>query len=98
MTVLPMASVPSARLIDGKAHAKAIREELAAEIAEINTKYPLFSPHLVIVQVGERQDSNVYVRMKEQAAKEVGMRFSHAKLNENVSEGEVFFLLNLNSP
>ncbi|RUP45555.1 hypothetical protein BC936DRAFT_148021 [Jimgerdemannia flammicorona] len=37
----------------------------------MKVKYPHFNPHLSIVQVGARDDSTIYVRMKEKAAKEV---------------------------
>ncbi|KAI8587455.1 hypothetical protein BDZ88DRAFT_425053 [Geranomyces variabilis] len=33
-----------------------------------------FVPHLAIIQVGEREDSSVYVRMKELAAAKVPLR------------------------
>jgi len=37
----------------------------------LKQKYSNFNPHLAIIQVGEREDSTVYVRQKEKAAKEV---------------------------
>jgi len=41
-----------------------------AEIAECKQQYG-FVPGLTIIQVGNREDSSVYVRMKEKAAIEV---------------------------
>jgi 5,10-methylene-tetrahydrofolate dehydrogenase/methenyl tetrahydrofolate cyclohydrolase len=40
------------------------------EVSELKAKYDLV-PHLAIVQVGDREDSSVYVRMKEVAATKV---------------------------
>lgn len=40
-------------------------------LAETRAKYPHFNPHLAIVQVGGREDSSLYVKMKEKAANEV---------------------------
>lgn len=34
-------------------------------------KYSHFNPHLAMVQVGAREDSSIYVKMKDKAAKEV---------------------------
>ena len=37
-------------------------------------------PGLAIVQVGGREDSNVYIRMKLKAAEEIGIDAKHVKL------------------
>jgi hypothetical protein len=47
---------------------RAIRNDLQKEIDELKELYGGFRPHLTVVQVGNRDDSSVYVRMKEQAA------------------------------
>ncbi|KAI5279934.1 tetrahydrofolate synthase, partial [Ascosphaera acerosa] len=77
LTTLSMDSMDSAdatdaaaRRIDGTAVAKAIRESIRDEIAAAREKDPRFAPRLVIFQVGERADSDVYVRMKMRAAAE----------------------------
>jgi 5,10-methylene-tetrahydrofolate dehydrogenase/methenyl tetrahydrofolate cyclohydrolase len=48
-----------------------IRDGLRVEIDALKTQHPGFAPHLVIIQVGEREDSTVYVNMKKKAAEEV---------------------------
>jgi methylenetetrahydrofolate dehydrogenase (NADP+)/methenyltetrahydrofolate cyclohydrolase/formyltetrahydrofolate synthetase len=50
-----------------------IREKLKSEVAEIKAGNESFAPHLAIIQVGEREDSSLYVRMKMQAAEQVGI-------------------------
>ena len=57
--------------LDGKAVAAEIRRELAAQVAAERERDPTFSPGLTILQVGGREDSNVYIRMKTKAAQEV---------------------------
>jgi hypothetical protein len=47
-----------------------IRRTLTAEIAAFKQQYQVV-PGLAIVQVGDREDSSIYVRMKEKAAIEV---------------------------
>ena len=59
------------RTLDGKAVAAEIRRELAGQVAAERAKDPTFSPGLAILQVGGREDSNVYIRMKTKAAQEV---------------------------
>lgn len=61
-----------ARVLDGRALAADIRRELAAEVQEMQRQDPSFAPGLAILQVGGREDSNVYIRMKTKAANEVG--------------------------
>ena len=58
-----------ARIIDGKAISKAIREEIAAKVAKTENK-----PGLAVVLVGDDPASAVYVRNKKRACEETGIR------------------------
>ena len=60
-----------AQVLDGRALAADIRRGLAAEVQEEQKQDPSFIPGLAILQVGGREDSNVYIRMKTKAANEV---------------------------
>lgn len=51
-------------LLSGNEVAKEIRNELAVRVEKLKEKLPGFVPGLAIVQVGGREDSNVYIRMK----------------------------------
>lgn len=48
-----------------------------------------FVPGLRIVQVGGREDSNVYIRMKIKAAQEIGIDAVHVKLPRSITELEL---------
>jgi len=62
-----------AKLLDGVAISKVIREKLAQEIAAEN-----LSPGLAVILVGDNPASQVYVRNKIKAAEHVGIKsFSH---------------------
>lgn len=78
-----------ARVIDGKAVAKTLRDGLKQEILDWKQKYPRFQPKLAIVQVGEREDSSLYVKMKERAAQEIGVECLIIKLPSTASQNEV---------
>ena len=54
------------KIIDGKAIAATIREEIKVEVAELKAKYGK-APGLAVVIVGNRPDSQTYVRMKRKA-------------------------------
>ncbi|KAH9945924.1 C-1-tetrahydrofolate synthase [Epithele typhae] len=78
-----------AQLIDGTAIAKSIRDDVASRIKATQAQFPRFKPTLAVIQVGERPDSSVYVRMKLKAAEEVGIQFKHIHLAESVEVAEV---------
>lgn len=67
------ASAPlmTGNVIDGKAVAARIRMELSAQVAELKRTHARV-PGLAVVIVGERKDSQTYVRMKRKACEEVG--------------------------
>lgn len=62
----------TARLIDGKAVAAALRQEIAAAVAALRRQHGIV-PGLAVVLVGDNPASQVYVRNKERAVHEVGM-------------------------
>ncbi|KAL7309087.1 tetrahydrofolate synthase [Mucor circinelloides] len=76
-------------IIDGKVQALDIRNKVKQEIALIKSKHTHYAPRLVVVQVGAREDSSVYVRMKAKAAQEVGIEFDHVKLGQDISQSEL---------
>ncbi|KAI4527658.1 FTHFS-domain-containing protein [Schizophyllum commune Loenen D] len=79
----------AAKIIDGTAIAKSVREDVASKIASMRARFPRFTPQLAIVQAGTRPDSVVYVRMKSKAAQEVGIAFKHVTLPEEATTEEV---------
>lgn len=62
---------------------------MAEEVRALKKDLPSFTPRLAIVQVGGREDSNVYIRMKIKAANEIGMEAEHVKLPKSTTQHEV---------
>lgn len=75
-------------IIDGKGIAATIRQELKAEVEGLKEKYGK-APGLAVVLVGERKDSQTYVRNKKKACEEVGIVSLGKDLPESVSEEEL---------
>ena len=75
----------SARVIDGKAIAAAVRSRVAGEAAELTERLGR-PPGLATVLVGEDPASHVYVRNKRKASEEAGMRSIHRELPDDTSE------------
>jgi 5,10-methylene-tetrahydrofolate dehydrogenase/methenyl tetrahydrofolate cyclohydrolase len=78
----------SAQIIDGKAIAATIRGEIAADVEAMKAQYGKV-PGLATVLVGERKDSQTYVRMKKKACAEVGITSFGHDLPADVSQEEL---------
>ena len=83
-----------ATILSGKEVAADVRKQLKAEISEVRLNHPDLVPHLTIVQVGNREDSNVYIKMKKKAGDEVGIKVTHLKLPQSTSEAELISEIN----
>jgi len=70
----------AARIIDGKAVAARIRQEVAAEVAKLDAK-----PGLATILVGDDPASAVYVRMKREDSARAGIESFHHEPGGDVS-------------
>ncbi len=77
----------SARVIDGKAIGKAVRADLAVEVAGLRERGII--PGLTVVLVGENPASQVYVRMKGRACDEAGMKSEILRLPDTTTHDEL---------
>ena len=73
-----------AKVISGKEVSEEIRQKLREEVKKLS-----LAPVLAIVQVGGREDSNVYIRMKKNFAESVGVEAKHIQLPKSTNEKEV---------
>lgn len=74
----------TATLIDGRAVAKAFKEEVAQRAQAMIAQG--VTPHLAVVLVGEDPASQVYVRNKENGCKKAGIRSTVIRLEENCTQ------------
>ena len=77
----------AARLMDGKALAERIRAEVAEELKELG------DVGLTTVLVGDDAASEIYIRRKQEAAKEVGLTARDYRLAEDTPEQELLELV-----
>lgn len=73
-----------AQILSGREVSKEIQLKLAAEVKKMS-----IVPKLAIVQVGAREDSNVYIRMKRKFAEDVGVETEHYALPRTTTEADV---------
>ena len=82
----------SAKIIDGKAFAAQIREQVAGHVAALKSQHQI-TPGLAVVLVGEDPASQVYVRSKGKQTTEVGMNSYEHKLDAGTSEADLLSLI-----
>ena len=82
----------AAKIIDGKAFAAKVREQVAAQVARLRDEHGI-TPGLAVVLVGEDPASQVYVRNKGKQTVECGMQSFEHKLDTSVSEAELVALV-----
>ena len=76
------------KIIYGKELAEKIKDNLVKEIIKIGDR-----PNLAIILVGDREDSSLYVGLKEKEAKKVGIDTHLYKSPENISEKEILEMI-----
>jgi methylenetetrahydrofolate dehydrogenase (NADP+)/methenyltetrahydrofolate cyclohydrolase len=80
------------RIIDGKAFAAKLREDVAAEVARLQSEHGL-TPGLAVVLVGEDPASQVYVRNKGEQTKAAGMHSVTHRLPVETTQDELLALV-----
>jgi len=78
----------SARIIDGKASAARIRDQIARETALLKARHGI-TPGLAVVLVGDDPASEVYVRHKQRATQAAGMNSFDLRLPSSTTEAEL---------
>ena len=81
-----------AHIIDGKALATELRQDVALQVEQLKSQHSL-TPGLAVVLVGENDASQVYVRNKIIQTSHAGMNSFHNKLDAGVSETGVLELI-----
>ena len=82
----------TAQIIDGKAIAETIRNEVKAEVAQLRAGG--VAPGLATVLVGKRPDSMSYVTAKRQTCADLGIESFGRELPETISQDELLTIIN----
>uniref|UniRef100_A0A8I3ZZ26 C-1-tetrahydrofolate synthase, cytoplasmic n=1 Tax=Callithrix jacchus TaxID=9483 RepID=A0A8I3ZZ26_CALJA len=86
-----------AEILNGKEISAQIKTRLKNQVTQLKEQVPGFIPGLAILQVGNRDDSNLYINVKLKAAEEIGIRATHIKLPVTTTESEVIkYITSLN--
>ncbi len=87
-----MEETVAARLIDGKALAQTVRDRIAAETKDLQTRTGV-RPGLATILVGEDPASALYVRSKQKACDAAGIHIEDFKLPATTSQAELLALV-----
>lgn len=85
-------SAPLSNVIDGKAFAAKLREQIAKKVAALKSEHGI-TPGLAVVLVGENPASQVYVRNKGKHTRESGMNSFEHQLDAGTSEKDLLELV-----
>ncbi len=87
------------KIIDGRALAEKIKDEIVREICAMNKvskpdkhmpRLPERRPNLAIILIGEREDSQLYVNLKEKEAKKIGIDTHVYRCDADIPERQIF--------
>ena len=78
----------SAKIVNGRKIAKEIRNQISKEIIELKSKYKI-TPSITTIKVGKDPTSELYLRLRDNACKEVGIKSNHLEFSEDVSENKI---------
>lgn len=78
----------SAKVINGKEIAKEIRKNIAIEVESLKLKYKTI-PNITTIKIGDNPSSDIYLKLRDKACEEVGIRSNILEFNENISESKV---------
>jgi methylenetetrahydrofolate dehydrogenase (NADP+)/methenyltetrahydrofolate cyclohydrolase len=82
----------TARLLDGKGLAARIRQDIAADAVAFQTQTGV-TPHMAAVLVGDNAASAVYVRNKQRACEQAGLRSTLHQLPQDATQAELLGLV-----
>ncbi|KYK20896.1 bifunctional 5,10-methylene-tetrahydrofolate dehydrogenase/5,10-methylene-tetrahydrofolate cyclohydrolase [Thermoplasmatales archaeon SG8-52-4] len=82
----------TAKIIDGRKIASEIRKDISKQVNNIKSKYKMI-PNITTIVVGDDPQSNLYLKLRDKACEEVGIKSSHIEFPKNIAEKEVLDLI-----
>lgn len=78
----------TAKIIDGRKISQDIRKDISKEVKNIKLKRKM-TPNITTIVVGDDSQSNLYLKLRDKACEEVGIKSNHIEFPENTSEKEI---------
>ena len=78
----------TAKVINGREIAQKLRRQTRMEIEKLHTMYHQY-PHIVTIKIGRDPSSELYLKLRNTACKEVGIKTTIAEYSPEISEQEI---------
>jgi len=75
-------------IIDGKKIAGEIKEKISSELKELTSRHDSI-PTMGTIIIGDNKESELYLKLREKASSEVGIKSEHYRFSEDVEEREI---------
>ena len=75
----------TAKIINGKKIAEELRNEIVNEVEKLKLKYGV-TPNIATVKIGKNPTSELYLKLRDNVCKKVGMISNHVEFTKGVSE------------
>lgn len=72
------------KILDGKKIKQEVMDELKEEVSKLKDK-----PNFVVIQVGDNEASNVYIKQKAKMAEYIGYGYEHKRFPGSITESEL---------
>jgi methylenetetrahydrofolate dehydrogenase (NADP+)/methenyltetrahydrofolate cyclohydrolase len=82
----------SAEIVDGRKIAEKIRKNVAFEIQKLKLNYCI-EPNINTIKIGSNPESNIYLKLRDEACEKVGIKPKNIELPESVSDEEIINLI-----
>ena len=87
----------TAKIIDGRKIAEGLRKNISKEVEQLKTKYQT-TPNVTTIKIGDDPQSDLYLKLRDKACIEVGIKSNHLEFVKKVSEDEILkYIKKLNS-
>lgn len=87
----------TAEIVNGREIAKEIRKKVYGEVTKLKSKYKVV-PTITTIKIGKDPSSELYLKLRDNACREVGINSNHLEFDENISGDKVINAINkLNS-
>lgn len=83
----------TAKVIDGRKIAAELRKNISKDVEQLKSKYKTL-PSITTIKVGDDPSSDLYLKLRDKACDDVGIKSNHLEFLENVSEMEVLESIN----
>ena len=72
-----------AKIIEGKIIAEKIKNDVSKELKQLYNNYGII-PNITTIKIGNDASSNLYLKLRDRACKEIGIISNHLEFTKNV--------------